>query len=509
MCASTLRLLKRIGLVVGVFVLLGASTARGAVRYVDPNSTAPTVPFTNWSTAARTIQDAVDAAIAGDEVVVTNGILRNGGRTVGTNQLLNRVMVDKPIRLRSVNGPTATVIHGAGWMRCVYLVGGAVLEGFTLSNGATLGGPKPISDCRGGGVWCDSSSALLTNCTLTGNSAAENGGGAYGGTLNNCTLTNNSAVGSWWSDGFHSFYGDGAGGGAAAATLNNCLVIRNDARTSGGGAVGCVLNNCLVSSNSARASYDSYRFYGGGGVSGCTLNNCTVTDNSTFGFGGGESGSTVKNCIVYYNTASMAAPNFSGNPAYCCTTPIPTSGVGNITNEPLFVDRLGGDFRLQSTSPCINAGYNAYAANTSDCGGNPRIVGSSIDMGAYELQTLGSVSFQSWLRFYGLPTNGSADFNDSDGDGHNNWQEWRCQTDPTIHLSALRLLSEVPVSSNVTITWQSVPGVRYFLESCTNALKAQFTILVTNIAGQVTTTSYTDTNAAGRPSLLYRVGVGN
>ena len=44
-----------------------------AVHYVDVTSTNATPPYTNWATAARIIQDAVDAAVAGDEVVVTNG----------------------------------------------------------------------------------------------------------------------------------------------------------------------------------------------------------------------------------------------------------------------------------------------------------------------------------------------------------------------------------------------------------------------------------------------------
>jgi hypothetical protein len=37
---------------------------------------------------------------------------------------------------------------------------------------------------------------------------------------------------------------------------------------------------------------------------------------------------------------------------YSCTTPLPTKGVGNITNAPLFVDYSGGNLRLQSNSPC-------------------------------------------------------------------------------------------------------------------------------------------------------------
>ena len=53
-------------------LLASAGAALAAVHYVDVNSTNATPPNTNWTTAATNIQDVVDAAVAGDEIVVTN-----------------------------------------------------------------------------------------------------------------------------------------------------------------------------------------------------------------------------------------------------------------------------------------------------------------------------------------------------------------------------------------------------------------------------------------------------
>jgi len=53
-------------------LLASAGAALAAVHYVDVNSTNATPPYTNWTTAATNIQNAVDAAVAGDEIVNTN-----------------------------------------------------------------------------------------------------------------------------------------------------------------------------------------------------------------------------------------------------------------------------------------------------------------------------------------------------------------------------------------------------------------------------------------------------
>jgi len=64
---------------------------------------------------------------------------------------------------------------------------------------------------------------------------------------------------------------------------------------------------------------------------------------------------------------------------------MPTNGVGNITNAPLFVDTNDwADLRLRPDSPCIDAGNNDFVTWDTDLDGNPRIVSGTVDMGAYE-----------------------------------------------------------------------------------------------------------------------------
>ena len=88
----------------------------------------------------------------------------------------------------------------------------------------------------------------------------------------------------------------------------------------------------------------------------------------------------------------------------------------------------------------------------------------------------------------------------------NNWQEWVCYTCPTNPLMNLHLISVVPVGANVAVRWQNASGVKYFLERSTSPA-SPFTLIATNLLGQSSEFVYTDTNAAGRGPLFYRVGV--
>ncbi len=439
------------------------------VRYVAAANPHPVPPYASWAAAATSIQAAVDAAGIGARVLVTNGVY-TGGVTLAT-----------PVTLLSINGPQFTIIDGGGATNCVSLAAAAALSGFTLTNGS--------SGLVGGGVFCVPS-AVVSNCLLTHNSANSDGGGAYGGTLYNCTLRNNLAT---------------FGGGVRGSTLYNCTLVGNSAAYDAG-AYCSTLYNCALTGNAA--------YYEGGGAGRSKLYNCTLVGNSARELSGGGAAdwSTLYNCIVYSNTAPLQANyDLSVTLDYCCTTPIPTNGLGNIALDPLFADPANGDLRLRPASPCINSGRNANAPTQLDLDGNPRIVSGTVDIGAYEYQGMGSVMSYAWLMQYGFPTDGSADYADPDRDGMNNWQERHCLTDPTNALSFLRLLTPSVTATNVALRWQGAEGVVYSLECCTNqATPLIFSPDVWNqdIRGQDGLMTLTVPRPAGGCPVLYRLKVG-
>lgn len=242
------------------FVLLTALAALSApagTLYVNVNNAAPSPPYTTWATAATNIQDAVDIAVAGDEVVVTNGIYQAGQTPwpQAAKSATNRLAVTKPLTVHSVNGSEVTIIDGGGKVRCVYLAANATLTGFTLTNGFASYSTGGLG-VKGGGLYCESNSAAVFDCVITGNTVGTSGGpgleigaGAYGGTLTRCTLTLNTAI-------------LATAGGAAYATLNNCVIASNRSSIyNGAGAFQCTLNNCSLVWNGA---------YYGGGAADCT-----------------------------------------------------------------------------------------------------------------------------------------------------------------------------------------------------------------------------------------------
>ena len=385
----------------------------GDIRYVDINSTNPVPPFGSWETAADNIQAAIGIALSNDTVLVEDGHY----------VLSSEITVNTSVSIESVNGPYATVIDGGGSNRCFNLgSSSAVLSGLTVTNGYTTE--------SGGGVYCSySSSAVVTNCLISGNTAS-GGGGMDGGTANNCTISGNTA--------------DYYGGGMFASTANNCTISGNSANQSGGGMDGGTANNCTISGNTA-AYYGGGMYYGtasnctingntadsrGGGMYSSTANNCTISGNTTEVFGGGMYDGTVNNCTINGNTARFGGGIYGGTANNCtiignscielgggvlngvvnncivwyndtassmgkniydCTgantcSPDVIHGVdGNITNAPLFASVS----HIVTNSPCRGSGSSLYSSGV-DIDGEPWLNPPS--MGCDEYHGTGSVT---------------------------------------------------------------------------------------------------------------------
>ncbi len=357
-------------------VTLTANYRVPSTYYVDASRPDDSGSATNWTTAKKTIQAAVDLATAGDIVLVTNGVYNTGGAVAPvyidewgavTNSLMSRVCITNAITIRGVNGADVTIIRGASHeypgsngvsaVRCAYLLPGAVLEGFTLTDGHTFAGTVDWFDNFGGGAFLFTN-AVLNNCVLSENSARYLGGGAFcleGGTLNNCVLNKNSS--------------ECDAGGAFGGTLNNCILSENSAGYIGGGAL-------LVENG--------------------TLNNCTVTENLSGDEGGGvlcTEGGTLNNCIVWGNSSPDGSDIKQWGTEtiirYTCASDGVTNGVnGCITDNPLFLNP-NGNYRLQQNSPCIDAGLNDYAPEMDIIGVVRPFDGDTngvavADMGCYE-----------------------------------------------------------------------------------------------------------------------------
>ena len=318
-----------------------------------------------------TIQEAIDAAVDGDEVEVHPGTY---------NETIN--LLGKTITVRSSDGPEVTIIDAQQTGTVVTCNSGegpdTVLEGFTITGGT--GTDPGGGDLVGGGMYNSGSSPTVANCTFSGNGAGFGGGmiNASGSnpTVTGCTFNNNLA--------------GVAGGGMVNSSESNPTVT-----------------NCTFTANSAG---------GGGGMynrsSSPTVTNCTFSGNTAFGGGGMYnlfgSSPTVINCILWgdmpdeINNVDPDSdhPIVSFSDVQGGLPPGTIDGGGNIDADPLFVDPDNDDYHISPTSPCIDAADNTAVPkgivvdldgedrfvddpDTPDTGnGDPPIV----DMGAYEFQ---------------------------------------------------------------------------------------------------------------------------
>jgi CSLREA domain-containing protein len=274
-----------------------------------------------------------------------------------------------------------------------------------LSQGCTVDGKKV-----GGGLCIDGAAATLDDCVVTQNSAALGGGIALlsGSSLvlTNSTISTNSAKDA----------DQGAGGGLlvlgggtpeqqGSVALTQSTVSGNTATVRGGGVAliqssPLTLKNCTVSGNTAASGGG---LFVGDSCPNCALNNVTIAfNNSGYWFEPSTAGATapvVSNTLLGGNTASdcHGVLNSAGfNLVQTLTddcNPAPAVTKGN----PLLVATLAVNdgttqtHALQSKdSAAVNQGSpdapgsSASACEEKDQRGKPR--DGQCDIGSYELQ---------------------------------------------------------------------------------------------------------------------------
>ena len=223
---------------------------------------------------------------------------------------------------------------------------------------------------RGGGLFFDSCPGVrVYNCTI-----AENGTGDLKGTegenlnrtgdggglaiLNSRARVENTLI-------YGNFTGDGDDPGGYANSSGN------------GGGIYCANNTEVI-------------------IAGCTIaaNRCGVGGTSYYlplnGSGGGiytDTTTILVNTILWANVRSDVVGMNAANVSYCDITDWVFDGVNhNVSANPHFVDMANNNYLLRPDSPCIDQGDDAAVSPEGmiDLGGNSRIAGSAVDMGAYE-----------------------------------------------------------------------------------------------------------------------------
>jgi hypothetical protein len=243
----------------------------------------------------------------------------------------------------------------------------AVLDGFTIIEGCANGAG---TQAGGGGVFTSGGSSKFVNLNISDNTAYSGGGGMK--VINASPAVTNVV--------FSNNYAGYAGGGAQSVDgeprFVNVAFLGNTATDRGGGfhiILGDVtFRNVTFWNNAAE--------WGGGmaaGLAPAFVVNAIFWGNSATNEHEIYNGDWGANEIRLFHSLIQ-----DGIPPFC------TSLGNNVFEDPLFARTADGDLRLAPGSPAIDTGDSTAVPGgvDTDLGGNPRIVGAEVDMGAYEFQ---------------------------------------------------------------------------------------------------------------------------
>ncbi|MEH2133641.1 MAG: right-handed parallel beta-helix repeat-containing protein [Nostoc sp.] len=395
------------------------------------------------SSPFRTIQRAADLTNPGDTVLIMDGVYKNAS-PVGTVLDIKRSGTanawitykaypgDKP-KLQN-NGWHGIWIHnGASYIDVngLEIVGnnGNINRAYALSqkynklnpltngNGITIDGDNnsrshhisilnnKIHDCGGGGISVMESDYVTVDNNKVFNNAWYSVYGASGiSLLNNWNsdngnsqkyknfvtrneVYNNQMLVPWIQNGK---YQDGNG-----------IIVDRSRNNTAGSTLNAYQGRTLIADN---ISYKN----GGSGIHTYEsdhvdiVNNTTYLNNQTAGIMYGQIMSNYSGDIQVINNILYSAPNkpidlknqstnvtFNYNLYNNNGYSVNAVGPNDIMADPQFINPSIGDFRLKRTSRAVDSGYKSnYILNNlkTDFLGNPRISGSGLDRGAYEMQ---------------------------------------------------------------------------------------------------------------------------
>ncbi|MGI8494556.1 MAG: choice-of-anchor Q domain-containing protein [Pyrinomonadaceae bacterium] len=328
--------------------------------------------------------DAINFLIPAGDAGCTSGVCTI---TLTSGELaINSATMSGTLLITNSTGASNLLISGNNTSRVFFGNYGAnlTINGVTITKGNGATGTNFGFNGNGGGILNNNNGTLtLTNSTVSGNTAS-NGGGIYN--LNGKTTLTNSTV-----SGNTATAGGGIYHGSGTMTLTNSTVSGNSASFNGG-----ILNNDRLNLTSVTVTQNK-----------STSTFCT---NCTGGIGNAGGAANLNNTIVAGNSVADASssPDFKGAVAPESSFNLIGNGQGTngITNADANSNQVGSSaspidpklgpladnggatqtHSLLPGSPAINAGNNTNAPDT-DQRGFARIVGGTIDIGAYESET--------------------------------------------------------------------------------------------------------------------------